>query len=191
MKNETLSTVYAQALLELAVERRELERAHEEVSSLEKLLRDDARFRTFVESPKVERTAKVKSLEAALRGRVSDSLLNFVLLVIRKGRQLHLRQMLEDFHRLHDKHIGLVRVGAVTAVPLSEASRAELSRTLERKLGKRVSLEARVDPDVLGGLVVRYDGMVADSSLSTALAKIAAGMKTVKLGSHFVHENQP
>ena len=189
MKDDTVTRVYAAALLELADEKGELSRVAGEVQVLLDLPRADPLIQAFLESPSIERAEKARVLESVFRGKFSDALVNFVLVVIRKGRAMSLRQMLEDFRALHYKRGGIVEVSAVSAVPLSEASRAALVQMMEVKTRKRVELECKVDFEILGGLVVRYDGMAADGSLKTAIGKIAAGMKSFKFGSQFVHEN--
>jgi F-type H+-transporting ATPase subunit delta len=192
MKDDTVTKVYAAALLELAEERKELDRVPGEVQVLQVLLdfpRADPLIQAFLESPSIERAEKARVLETVFRGKLSDTLVDFMLVVIRKGRALALRQMLKDFRALHYKKSGIVEVAAASAVPLSETSRAALVEVLERKTHKRVELECSVDPEILGGLVVRYDGMAADGSLRTALGKIAAGLKALKFGSQFIHEN--
>ncbi len=189
MKDDTVTKVYAAALLELAEERKELDRVPGEVQVLLDLPRADPLIQAFLESPSIERAEKARVLETVLRGKLSDTLVDFMLVVIRKGRALALRHMLEDFRALHYKKSGIVEVRAASAVPLSETSRAALVEVLERKTRKRVELECSVDPELLGGLVVRYDGMAADGSLRTALGKIAAGLKALKFGSQFIHEN--
>jgi len=189
MKNENVSTVYAAALLDLAQEKGEADRVHSELLALRGYFLGDAAFRAFIETPKVERSEKLRVLETALRGKVSDVLVNFLGLVVRKGRVLSLSQMLEDYLVLHDKRAGIVHATATTAVPLSEASRSLLADALSAKLKKHIELANKVDPSLLGGLVIRYEGMVADGSLKTALDKVGAGMRAVKLGSQLVREN--
>ena len=189
MKEETLSKMYAQALLELAQERGELERIREEVAVLEALPRLDPSARIFFETPNVPRSEKLAVLDRVLRGRFSDTLVNFVLLAVRRGRAEWLRAIYADFRQLYDKAVGHVHVTAVSAVPLSEPVADALAKTLQDKLRKKITVENKVKPEILGGLIVRYEGMVADGSLLSALEKVAAGMKTLKFGSQLVHEN--
>jgi F-type H+-transporting ATPase subunit delta len=189
MKNEALTKVYASALLDLAQEKGELERVHEEVIWLAKVLDEDPTFRAFIESPKIEKQAKAEVLESSLRGKLADSLVNAIQILIRKGRQLSIRDVLTAFRRLHDERIGLVHVTATTAVPLSDSSLGTLVTALKGRLKKQVDLRNKVDPAILGGLIVRFDGMVADGSLQSALRKIGRDMKAVKFGSRFIHEN--
>ena len=188
MKSETIPIIYARALVELAHEKGELQRVYEEVLQLERM-QEDRTQRAFFESPRLERSLKKKVLEKALRGKLSDVVVNFILLVIDKGRQLYFLRMFEEFKALYYERIGLVHVTATTAVDLSQESTDALRRALEQKLKKKVELKNIVDQGALGGMIVRYDGMVADGSLRTALQKISAGMEEVKFGSRLVHED--
>ena len=89
----------------------------------------------------------------------------------------------------HDRAIGRVRVNVTTAVPLGEAQTAGLQGTLEKKLDKTVVLENQVDEEILGGMVVRFEGMVADASLKKSLDRFGADMMSLRLGSELVHED--
>ena len=82
MNIETVSTTYARALLELAAEKDELEFVREESVFLQTLLGREKDLRTFLESPRIAKSEKTKVFEKTLRGRISDHLLNFLLLVI-------------------------------------------------------------------------------------------------------------
>ena len=189
MKTETIPIIYARALLELAEGKGELEKVYDEALQLESIQADPAR-RAFFESPRLERSVKKKVLETALRGKFSDLLVNFIMVVIDKGRQVYFVRILEQFKSLYDQHIGLVRATATTAVEMSQESDAALRQALEQKLRKKIALKNIVDQGVLGGMIVRYDGMVADGSLRTALQKIVSGMEEAKLDrKRIVHEN--
>jgi len=193
MSSETAAKTYAAALFELAAEQKQLDAVYEEVLYLERLLDEHPELRRsmriFLESPKIERAEKIKFFESTLRGRLSDPTVNFVLLVVRRGRAAFLRDMLREFRTLHDREVGLVRVTATTAVPLSPSLHDELEKTLAQKLSRRIEIENRVDQSILGGLIVRYSGRVADGSLRTALNKIGASMSAIKFGSKYIHEN--
>lgn len=189
MKTETIARVYARALFELAVEKGQLEEVHEEVLFLQELLAEQPLVGAFVESPSIERAEKEKVLSGVFRGKLSDVLVNFILVVVRRSRQLRLQEMLKEFKSLRDERIGLVHAKAISAVALSPDSHQQLQQELQNKLKKQVLVENVVDPSILGGLVVRFDGMVADGSVKTALKAIEASLREVKFGSEFVHED--
>jgi F-type H+-transporting ATPase subunit delta len=189
MKTETIPRVYARALFDLSVEKDQLEAVHEEVLFLQKLLAAEPLMGAFVESPSIEIAEKEKVLSQAFRGKLSDVLVNFILVVVKRSRQLQLGEMLQEFQSLHDERIGLVHAEAVSAVTLSPESHQQLQRELEKKLKKQVLVQNVVDPSILGGLMVRFGGMVADGSIKTALKVIETKMREVKFGSEFVHED--
>lgn len=189
MSSESVATVYAQALLEVAADRGVLDALLEEVEAVATILRDEPEFRLFVESPQIEPATKQDVLRRSLEGRVSDTLLDFLLLTVQKGRQLFLGEILETFVHLHDRRVGRVRAEVVSAVEMSPDSVDALASAMGASLDRQVTLTTRVDPEILGGLVVRFDGKVADGSLKTALHEVGARMAASKFGSQFVHED--
>jgi F-type H+-transporting ATPase subunit delta len=191
IKAESLPKVYARALLEAARDAGILDQVVEEAAAFRAILEREPDVGLFIENPKIELAAKRGALERALRGRTSDLFVDFLLLVIDKGRQLQLRQMLEELEKLHDQILGRVKALAVTAVPLDEAVLAQLRERVAARLRKQVLLINKPDPAILGGLILRFDGMVADGSLRTALEQNRARLLSKKFGSEFIHENQP
>ncbi|HLU47686.1 MAG TPA: ATP synthase F1 subunit delta [Planctomycetota bacterium] len=189
-KIESVAETYAQALLEAAVAKGVLEEVREEAEVFAKLLDEDRSVRIFIENPRVEKKAKLESIERALRGKVSDVLVNFLLVVVRKGRQLIVRDALSAFQALYDKHVGIVRAEAVSAVPMTSEAVDALKSRMSQELGKRVEVTNKIDPGVLAGLVVRYDGRVADGSVRSALAELRSKLSRLKLSSQLVHEDQ-
>ena len=190
MDAKTLPTTYARALLELAAERRELEGVREEIEALQGCLREAPDVRLFLQSPRIVQSEKVAVLERALRGRLSELLLHFILMTVAKRRESLLPEILREFVALHDRRLGIVRTRVTTAVPVDEEAAERFRAWIEKCLGKRVVLERKVDEGILGGFVVRYDGMVVDATLKTALDEIRARMRSHKFGSELVHENQ-
>ena len=189
MQVETIPAVYGRALLGAAEDKGIMTEVAEEVEVLRTVLEGDADLRGFIESPRLESSKKREILEKALRGKASDVLTNFTLLLVDKGRESSLGDILAAFGKLHDDHIGLVRAEAVSAVPLEGQTMVNLELAMGQKLGKKVVLENKVDPDILGGLIVRFDGMVADGSVQKALGEIKGKMLSLKFGSELVHED--
>lgn len=189
MKTERISLVYAQALFDLAVKADELERVDREVEVLRSLFLGAPSLRVFLESPSVGGPEREGVLERSLRGRIADVFLDFLRVVARRGRGAHLLEILGDFRALHDAKMGIVHAVATTAVVMTPETRDAMRARLEGTLGKRVVLDGVVDEEILGGFVVRFDGMVADSSLRKALGDMRAALQHIKLGSELVHED--
>ncbi len=189
MKRDPLSSSYARALLDLAVERGQEDEVLEETQSFLALLGDDPAFGTFVETPSIDAKDKNRVLDKVFRSKVTDTFLDTIQLVIHKGRQLFTRDILEEYGTLYDEKAGRVHAEVVSAVALSEDEQSTVTSALSEKLDKTIILENKVDPGILGGLVLRFGDLVVDGSARTQLRKVAVRMKAMKLGSEYVHEN--
>ncbi|MEC8934482.1 MAG: F0F1 ATP synthase subunit delta, partial [Planctomycetota bacterium] len=96
---------------------------------------------------------------------------------------------LSAFGAFHDEHIGLVRVEVVSAEAFVDENIEKLSAAISGRLGKEVVVNNKVDPELIGGVIVRYEGMVADGSLRTALKELRSEMLSPKFESELIHEN--
>jgi len=186
---ETIPALYGKALLEAAVDADVLEDVAAEVSFFGGLLAEDADLERFIESPSIESSQKSAVLEKAFRAKATDTFLNFLLLLVDKGREGELRAILTAFGSFHDEHIGLVRAEVVSAEPFEDENVEKLSAAISASLDKEVIVSNKVDPDMLGGVIVRYQGMVADGSLKTALKELGSKMLSPKFESELIHEN--
>ena len=189
MKNESISRTYAEALIELAESKGQLDEVQEEVEFFRSLFGPDDGPRLFLESPSIEAHERQEVFEKVFRGKASDLTLNFLLLVVRRGRQAFFLEMLDGFKVLYEKKMGIVHANVTTATPLSAENREALRLKLEKNLGKRVVLDSLVDEKLLGGFVLRYSGMVVDGSLSNELSEMKTAARNFSLGSELVHEN--
>ena len=189
MNVDIVAVTYARALLELAKEKGELEDVREEVQSLLLVLEQERDIRTFVESPRIGKEAKTAVVEKTLRGKYSDRLVNLVQTMVAKGRESFLAETLQEFKVLYDVEVGLVRATVTTPVAMAETDAEAFRGRLETALKKKVELENQVDESLLGGFVLRYEGMVADASLKSALDEMGERMLSVKFGSELIHEN--
>jgi F-type H+-transporting ATPase subunit delta len=107
---------------------------------------------------------------AALVGdRVGPEGTNLARLLVDAGRLDELEEIIAEFGRLADEDAGRVRATAITAVPLADPDADRLRGDLARRLGREVRLEARVDPAIVGGLVVQVGDRVFDGSVATRL----------------------
>jgi F-type H+-transporting ATPase subunit delta len=110
-------------------------------------------------------------------GKEADPLTrSFLHLLITKRREDILRTVEEEFQVLSDQARGLIRAEATVAAPLSEADRAALVDGLKTRTGKQIELDVRVDPVILGGVVVRMQDTVIDGSVRGALERLREQM---------------
>src|ERR1700676_4797555 len=154
-----VARVYARAMLDLLAELQDLGRAIE----------NDAELATFLASPLVSSEARAEVLEKVFRRRASDLLVDSLEVINQHGRLGLLRATPAAYRDEYRDLRGMVDVRVTTAVPLSEAQHASLSKAVAKFTGKQPQLIERVDPSILGGLVVEVAGEKIDSSLATQL----------------------
>jgi F-type H+-transporting ATPase subunit delta len=97
---------------------------------------------------------------------------NFLFVVLEGGRLDHLADMVQSFNELLDESSGRVRATVTSAVPLEKAELGRIQASLHRLTGKQVTLDARVDPSLIGGVVTTVGNVVLDGSLRTQLATL-------------------
>jgi F-type H+-transporting ATPase subunit delta len=145
------------------------------------LLRREPRVRQFLETPRIDAEAKKRAVRAAFAGRVPEHLLRFLLVVVEKRRQALLPQIANEYHALVDQLRG--RIGAeitLAAQPTAELQ-SELVASLERKIGKKVVPTFRVDPGLVGGVLIRVGDQILDGSVRRRLAALRRRLLEVRL----------
>ena len=176
--NSGLAGRYATALFELAQEERAVETVERDFAALKRLVEESPDLRLLVRAPVFSRKEQEKGMDAVLRRMEAAPLtVRFVLLLASKGRLFVLLDVMRAFEALAAKARGEVRAEVTSARPLSDAETLELKAILKSKLGREARLDAKVDPSLLGGLVVKVGSRMIDSSLRTKLDGLRAAMR--------------
>ncbi len=161
---------YGDALFSVAVEENRIDEFYEEAAALVQILRENEDLIRLFEHPHIDKDEKQRVIENTFSGRISDEITGTVSLMVEKDHGGQLIGVLEYFMKRVKKHknIGLALV--TSAVPLSSAQKAAIEMKLIDTTPYR-SIEAayRVDESIIGGLVIRIDDRVCDSSIKTKL----------------------
>ncbi|WP_439817300.1 F0F1 ATP synthase subunit delta [Zavarzinia sp. CC-PAN008] len=173
-----VATRYATALFELARDRRILGEVATELRELRGLIQGSHDLQRLLASPLYDRDQQGKALAAVLdRGGASDLVRNLVGLLARNRRLFVLDATIAAFLELAAKERGEVTARVVSAQPLSPQQEESLARALGQAAGRTVLIDSRVEPSLLGGMVVRLGSRQIDASLGTRLRSLAAAMK--------------
>lgn len=167
---------YAQAAFEIAREQGTLEEWEQDLQILSDALQDPA-VSEFFESPAVPIEAKQQAIEKVLPGESQRYVRNLALLLLERGRLAQLPQVYQVFHDLVLEARGIAVADVTTAVPLSEAEEEQVRTQLAQMIGKTVEMRPHVDPEIIGGLVVRVDDTLIDGSVRTQLAELRQRME--------------
>ena len=154
---------YAQAVFEIALESNKLK---EWQSNLEKIaqLVQDAEFTALVENPKLPFEPKAKLVQERL-GKINPMALNLVYLLILKGKLKTAGHISEEYNYLLNEHYGIKNAEVTTAIPLDNVEQEKLGQNFESLVGKKVSMNMQVNPEILGGFIARIDDSLIDGSI--------------------------
>lgn len=177
-----VSKVYGDALFEEAMENNVLSLWYEEVQELKSVFMEHSDLVQFLNHPQIVKEEKITAVENIFRGRISDGLLGFLVIVIEKGRQNDVLKILDYFlGRVKEyKKIGIVTVAS--AVELSGQQKKDVEeRLLATTSFKSLEITYTVDASLLGGLVIRIGDRVVDSSIKTRLSEIKRDLLKLQL----------
>ncbi|PNG26885.1 F0F1 ATP synthase subunit delta [Methylocella silvestris] len=173
---------YAQALFALAQERGATEGVANDLATFASMLDESEDLRNFVRSPVFSAEQQSQALNALLEraGLGGTTTSQFLNLVAAKRRLFAVADMIRDFNVLHDHAVGLSRAAVTVAEPLKDEHVAALKDALAAVAGsQRVEMSVKVDPSIIGGIIVQLGSRMVDNSLKTKLNSIRARMKEV------------
>ncbi|MFL4992965.1 MAG: F0F1 ATP synthase subunit delta [Microvirga sp.] len=171
---------YATALFELALEDKALDEVADDLNRFNEALDAFEDLTRLVKSPVFSAKEQGRALAAVLEALKIEGLTkNFLLLVAKNRRLFASPDMIRAFRAMLARHRGETSASVTAAAKLTEAQITALKQALKAALGKEVMLEERVDPALLGGLVVKVGSRMVDSSLRTKLNSLKVAMKEV------------
>ena len=153
---------YAQAVFEIALERKELDRWQSDLRKIVSL-GEGARLIAFLESPKFHFDDKARLLSEQL-GDVNPLALNLVYLLVTRGRLSMVGDIVEEYQRRLDNYRGIEPAEVTAAVALDDEDKQRLAEHLGAVVGKEVVLKAEVDSSLIGGVIARVGGKLLDGS---------------------------
>jgi F-type H+-transporting ATPase subunit delta len=172
---------YASALFSLAQDQRQADLVAEALTRFDTLIAESPDLERMVRSPVFSAADQLKALDAILaQAEISGVAANFIRLVATKRRLFFIREMIADYRKLYDTSRGVTRAEVTSAAALSDANVAALKDSLRAASGGReVALDMKVDPSIIGGLIVKLGSRMVDGSLKTKLNAIRLAMKEV------------
>jgi len=179
MIREPVARRYAHALFDAAKARGLLDTVESDLAGFERLLRDEPRLSSLLITPQVTTAEKHRLLEAILGGRVHGLVLELLWLLLAKKRLPAVGDIIEGYGLLLEAQRGIVRAEVTTARPMSAAQQERLKAALERRTGKTVLIERKIDPRVMGGVVVRMGDQVIDRSIRRTFQEMRASLLEV------------
>lgn len=172
---------YGQALYSLARDEGLEQKILEEMSALQQAFSEEPAFLRLLSSANLSKEERCRILDDSFRGKIQQYLLNFLKLLTEKGYIRQFGDCCKAYRGCYNEDNGILPVNAVSAVPLSQEQTEKLIRKLEKITGKTIALTNRVDPDVLGGVRLDYDGKRVDGTVRNRLDSIRNLLKNTVL----------
>lgn len=173
MPNPRLAHRYAKSIIDLATEKNQLEVVYADMKLLQGICKTNKDFVGVLQSPVIHHSVKTKIIEAVVTGKISNLSDLFLKLLVSKGREFELPEIIAAFIDQYNAIKGIHKVKLTTAVALSDDLKTSIANkaAAEGGLGK-VELEANVDESLIGGFVLEFNNNLVDASIARDLRDI-------------------
>jgi F-type H+-transporting ATPase subunit delta len=174
----SLAGRYATALFGLARDEQQIDAVSRSLDTLEAATTGSADFKTLISSPLIGRAEAGKAIRALIPTLGVDPITGkFLGVLADNGRLSELRAVIKAVRKLAADNRGETTAEVTSAFPLNDDQVARIKSNLKARLGRDVAIDARVDPNLLGGLVVRLGSQMIDASIRTKLNNLALAMR--------------
>ena len=168
---EELAEVYARSLFEVAREHAKLDELREQLGQFADALDTNRELAVFFFSPYFSTAEKQQALDRILQG-ADEEFVNFLKLLIENHRMPVIFRVRQQFERMWERENQLLPVDITSAIALDEATTESLGRRIGERAGRKVRLAAHVDPDIIGGVVLRVGNSILDASIRNRLEQL-------------------
>lgn len=163
---------YAKALLQSALEQDILDDVEKDIRFVLNTVEDSRELVVFLKSPIIKKEDKQQVLSKIFGEHISGETKSLLRLLSEKNRENLLKDICLGFLDLFNEHKGIIQVEVTTAYELNDSQRDKLHKALVSSTGKKVEMNVSVDPEIMGGVIVRIDDTVMDGSVKHKIRKL-------------------
>lgn len=172
---------YASALLQIAIEQDILEGIMADVRLVHETIEASRDLELFLRSPIIKPEEKKEALHSVFSDSVQPLTLQFFDLVIRKGRERLLDQMMSGFIELYKEYKQILDVQVRFAMDLDDAQAGDLKKMLEKQTGKTIELQLEKQPELIGGMAIQIRDTIIDGTVRHQLSRLSSLFKEVAI----------
>jgi F-type H+-transporting ATPase subunit delta len=182
LKSGSLARRYAKALIAIGTDNKTSEDLGKELDNIGKLFASHDGLIAALQNPSYElERRRAVMLDLCKRLKPSETIKNFLLLVLDRGRVWLIPEVAQAYQALLDEHIGRARAEIVAAREFDLQGIDELTKVLEERTGKKIVVNTRIDPDLIAGKVTRIGSTVVDGSVRTRLEQLGTALLSGKV----------
>lgn len=173
MPNPRLASRYAKALMDISIERNEMEQALTDMKTIAETITQSNDFRLFLQSPIIKADKKQAAVQAIFNNKIGATSLKFIELLISKGREANLAEVAVAFQDQYDEIKQVKRVSVTTASPMTADVRTKVINKAQTIVpGFQIEIVENVDPEIIGGFIIEVEGKRYDASVKKELNEI-------------------
>lgn len=177
-----VSNVYGDALFELATEESKVDALKEEAEGILLTIKENPEFSQMMNHPKINKEEKLEIIESIFKGRVSDEMVGLLRMLEEKGHIGDVQAVLTYFINRVFEYKNIGRAVVSTPTELTEGQKADvMKRLLETTSYVSFEVDYKVDPELIGGMVIRIGDRVVDSSIKTQILKLQRELSNIQL----------
>lgn len=167
MHNPRLAGRYAKSLIDISVERNQLEDVYKDMQYLRAVIKGSREFASLLRSPVIPVETKLKAVTAVTKGNISELTAAFNQLLISKNREMNLPEIVDAFIDQYNQIKGIHKVKLTTAVEITEDVKAAIINKIKRDTTIRnIELDTTVKEDLIGGFVLEFNNSIVDASIA-------------------------
>jgi F-type H+-transporting ATPase subunit delta len=172
MDESSISVRYARALFEVAEERDILIALKNDMKLIANVCNTSADFMRLLNNPVVKASQKIHIVSLIFKGKVEEITLDFLKLIIKNNREIFIPAVCRNILSFIKEARGIKTIILTTATNINEASLDNIGKIMEKELGSQVEISARINPGIIGGMILRIDDKQYDASIAAQLNKI-------------------
>jgi len=172
MDQSKINIRYAKAFFLLAKEKNLTVELRKDAKIIANVCETSSDFIILLESPVVKTSNKVKALKSIFEGKVNPLMVNFLILITENNREKYIPGIFRNLEDLYRQEEGIKSVVLTSAQPMDEAVVLQIGKILEKELNAKVEMTQKVNEELIGGYVVRFDDKQYDASIATQIKKI-------------------
>lgn len=166
---DVIANRYAEALFQIGEEENKTDNLYNELKEVSSLMATNKDLNNVMKSPLVSKAEKIQLIDTLFAGKIDNDLKNFFKILIEKGRIASVKAIETTYKEMLNEKNNILEGYVVSAVPMDSAKIKELESELSKKYNKNVTLENKVDKNVLGGVLVRLGNTEIDGTIKTRL----------------------
>ena len=172
MKNAKLAARYAKALFDLALENQKDEVVHKNLFDVDATITKSRELSVVINSPVINDDKKIAVINAVFTGNIDDLTIKFLILIVKKNRELFIREITEAYNELFLAHHNITKVTVSSAIALNDELKNRIIKLVEKDTNSTVELHEEINADLIGGIVLAYDNKQFDASIQNRLKEL-------------------